>query len=93
MDEQHLIKNAIVELTRKGGMAWATYHHRDIFGVFDIIHVNDAGQSSYYQVSTKDHRWSRLHKIDCLRQKHTLPYASYLMLWDYSAAQFIIESL
>jgi hypothetical protein len=93
MIERHIIQKAIMELTKNGGYAWSGTSWKDIFGIFDICSISENGVVSFYQVSTKDHRWSRIKKIDAFRALHPMPRFSYLMLWDYKANQFQIESL
>lgn len=95
MTEHDLIKKAKEELTKEGGVAWSGSTWSDIFGIFDIVFLNARGLTSYYQVSTLDHRWSRQNKIDKFVAKNltALPPRSYLMLWDYKANHFVYELL
>jgi len=94
MDERSLIIKAKNLLTREGGFAWSGARWTDIFGIFDILYISPAGETSYYQVSTKDHRWSRLQKLEGFRKKQgALPARSFLMLWDYNLNDFEIEKI
>lgn len=91
MNEKELIAKAKDFLTQAGGMAWAVRTGHDIFGIFDIVYLSPAGRTSFYQVSTTDHKWSRSIKILNFKTKYgALPERSYLMLWNYQANQFDI---
>lgn len=97
MSEQELISKAKNTLTKRAGTAWSGARWTDIFGIFDIIYWNphEAPSPSYFQVSTKDHRWARLQKIYKFAADHEgkLPAPCYLMLWDYSRRDFEIERI
>ena len=93
MNELDIIRKAKNLLTINGGVAWSGTAWKDVFGIFDIIFIAPDGTSHYYQVSTKDHRWSRMKKIDDWRAKHPMPLNSYLMLWNYKINDFEVEKL
>lgn len=95
MTEQSLIKLAKEILTEDGGAAWSGSTWSDIFNIFDVIYISPDGyRTSYYQVSTKDHRWARLNKIHNWKTKMgALPERSYLMLWNYKLNDFEIEKI
>jgi hypothetical protein len=94
MDERSLIKKAKDYLTMDGGVAWSGSTFRDVFTIFDIIYLSPDGDVSFYQVSTKDHRWQREMKIIEFKNKvGVLPKRSYLMLWDYRIDQFVFKNL
>jgi len=94
MNEAQLITKAKNLLTKEGGVAWSGTAWKDVFGIFDVIYLSPDNQTSYYQVSTKDHRWSRLTKIFQFRNRYgALPEHSYLMLWDYQLNDFNVEKL
>jgi hypothetical protein len=96
MTEKQLITKATEAIVKAegGGLAWASYHGRDIFGIFDIIYLGPLGDTSYFQVSTVDHKWQRSTKINEFKKTHgALPSQSYLMLWDYQSNDWKIEQL
>lgn len=94
MNERSLLKLAKERLTKKGGIAWSGSSWKDIFGIFDILYIDERGRSAYYQISTKDHRWARMRKIDeFVKKNKILPRPAYLMLWNYKINDWEIEAL
>jgi hypothetical protein len=94
MKEKELLTKAKHMLTEHGGLAWSVRTGHDVFGIFDIIYLSPAGYTSYYQVSTSDHRWQRKYKIMAFRTKHgDLPPRSFLMLWNYAVNNFEFEKV
>ena len=91
MNEPELIKRASDELTKNGGVAWFR-RGRDVFGIFDIVYLDELGRTNYFQISTIDHKWAREGKIQKFIKKHGIvPQHAYLMLWDYKANQFVTK--
>jgi len=95
MNEALLIQKAKKELTKNGGFAWSGSAWSDIFHIFDILYISPGGlYTSYFQVSTQDHRWARLNKINKWKREYGgLPERSFLMLWNYKLNAFEIEPL
>ena len=91
MKEEELIKRASKQLTKNGGVAWFR-RGRDVFGIFDIVYLDEAGRTHYFQISTIEHQWQREHKIrKFIDGCGIVPQHAYLMLWDYKANQFITK--
>jgi hypothetical protein len=95
MREKELLKMATERILRtEDGVVWTVRTGHDIFGIFDIIYLGPLGDTSYFQVSTVDHKWQRSTKINEFKKTHgALPSQSYLMLWDYQSNDWKIEQL
>lgn len=92
MNEKTLVEKAKNLLTIRGGYAWSGARWIDVFGIFDVVYCAPSGLVSFYQITTKDHRWARSQKIiDFINRNGALPERSYLMMWDYRINDFIFE--
>lgn len=100
MTEKQIMAKVKEELEADGVWFWVAhkspyYPQSDIFGIFDVVYLDHAGNQGFIQATSKSHLSHRRNKIVGAFRTKRVPIPARVQVWAYDsdAKGFIKETI